>query len=126
VFASPVPTFGELIGHAKRVYGMRGVRTTRHEAARPVRMVGNAWGGPALFVNMACVQSLIDLGADAIICGDTDNWALRLIEESGLAAVEASHELTEDAGLARFAAMLGRELGIPVQHVATPPVWEMR
>lgn len=126
IFASPVTTFGMLVEHVKRVTGMSTVRTTKHNFDHPVRRIGLPWGGMGLFVNIEYLQKLVDIGVDTLICGETDNYGLRFADEQGIAVIETSHEISENAGLEFFAEKLRSVLEIDVQYVNTPCVWEMR
>lgn len=125
VFASPVATFGELVAHVKKSVRMEAVRVTRERPDRPVRRIGLPWGGLGLFVNVHYVQTMIDLGADALVCGETDNYGFRFAAEAGLAVVETSHEVSEGRGLRDFAEMLRTAVGIPTAFVDLPCVWRM-
>ncbi len=126
VFASPVATFGELIEHVKNSMAMSAVRATRCNSDRPVERIGLPWGGLGLFVNVEYMQTLVDIGVDTFICGETDNYALRFADEQGIAVIETSHEISEAAGLQIFAEKLKLALEIDVQYIDTPCVWEMR
>lgn len=125
VFASPVATFGELIEHVKRAVGMKGVRTTRHEAGRPVNRIALPWGGVGLFVNVGNVQSMLDIGVDTLICGETDNYGFRFADEVDVAVVETSHEVSEAEGLKLFAERLNAALDVDVRYVDVPCVWKV-
>ena len=126
VYASPVPTLGELIEHVKRSIGMSAIRATCEAASRPVKRIGLPWGGLGLFVNVSYMQRVIDLGVDTFICGETDNYGFRFAAESGVAMIETSHEISEAKGLEEFAAELGPALGIDCRLVPTPCIWKVR
>lgn len=126
VFRAPVATFGELVDHVKRATGMFALRTSHHDHDRPVGRVGMPWGGLGLFVNVSYMQSLVDLGADTFICGETDNYGFRFATELDIAVIETSHEVSEVRGLRHFAADLETTLGIDVRFADTPCIWRMR
>ncbi len=126
VFASPVDTFGELIAHVKACLSMDAVRATPDPPGRPVRRIGLPWGGLGLFVNVGFMQSLIELGVDTLICGETDNYGIRFAAEVGIAVIETSHEVSESPGLRRLAEMLGEHLGVPTAFHEQRCAWEMR
>ena len=121
----PTP-YARLIEHVKAVTGLNGVRATSIQPGRVVRYVGMPWGGLGLFVNVAYQQSLLDLGVpiDVMIAGETDNYGFRFVAELGIDVIETSHEVSEDEGLADFAAALDERFGdVRVEHVPTPCVW---
>jgi putative NIF3 family GTP cyclohydrolase 1 type 2 len=120
-----VATFGDLIAHVKAACSMPAVRTTLHSADRPVRRIGLPWGGLGLFVNVSYVQTLIDLGVDTLICGETDNYGLRFAAELDIAVMETSHEISEEQGLKLFADRLRDHFDIEVRFIETPCVWHM-
>jgi putative NIF3 family GTP cyclohydrolase 1 type 2 len=126
VFNSPVPTFGELIERVKKKMGMSAVRTTKHNANRPVNRIGLPWGGLGLGMNVSYMQKLVDIGVDTFICGEADNFGIRFADEQGIAVIETSHEISETAGLQILTEKLRTALELDVQYVHIPCVWEMR
>jgi len=125
IFLSPVQNFGELIKHVKKSVNMPFVRTSKHDSKRQVRRIGLPWGGLGLFVNVGYVQTLIDLGVDTLICGETDNYGFRFAVESGIAVIETSHEISETKGLKKFSDQLRDELIIDVQLVDVSCIWQV-
>ena len=126
VFSSPVPTFGGLIDHVKKTLRMEALRVTRHPAGRPVNRIGLPWGGLGLFVNVHYVQRLIEIGVDTLICGETDNYGFRFVDELDIAVIETSHEVSESEGLREFAAVLNAVFDVDVRFADTPCGWEVR
>lgn len=123
---TPLPT---LIDQVKRTTGLPAVRATSINPQRLVRYVGMPWGGLGLFVNVGYQQKLLDLWPqiDVMIMGETDNYGFRFATELGIDVIETSHEVSEDAGLARFASqMSGAFENFTVQFLPTPCVWAMQ
>ncbi|NQU44820.1 Nif3-like dinuclear metal center hexameric protein [bacterium] len=125
VYASPVPTFGALVEHVKECMSMAGMRVSTHDLDRPVNRIGLPWGGLGLFVNVHYVQMALDLGADTLIYGESDNLAMRMATESGAAFIETSHEISEAQGLEDFARHLNDSLDVTCAYTPVPCVWRM-
>ena len=52
---------------------------------------------------------MVDIGCEAVIGGETDNYGIRFAVESGIELIETSHEISENKGLELFTAMLQKE-----------------
>lgn len=77
-----------------------------------------------LFVNIEFMQRLVENGAEAGICGETDEYAMRFAEDAGLALIETSHAACENIGLRRFAAMVAdAHPGLNVAFHECGPGW---
>jgi putative NIF3 family GTP cyclohydrolase 1 type 2 len=126
VFSLPPTRLATLAERAKQVTGMPIVRVTG-DLERQVTRVGLPWGGLGLFVNITFMQRLVEHGAEAGICGETDEYAMRFAEDAGLALIETSHAACENVGLRCFAAML-REArpGLKVVFHESGPGWRTR
>ena len=124
VFQSPVTTFGELIGLVKRRWKMPSVRVYG-DVARKVSTIGLAWGGMGLFVNVGYLQRMVRLGADTIVCGETDSMGFRFCVEQQLPIIETSHEASENTGLREFASFLERTFSLPTMFYEIAPVWRI-
>jgi putative NIF3 family GTP cyclohydrolase 1 type 2 len=105
VFSLPPTRLAALAERAMRITGLPTVRMTG-DPQRQVTRVGLPWGGLGLFVNISFMQRLVENEAQAGICGETDEYAMRFAEDAGLALIETSHAACENIGLRRFAAML--------------------
>ena len=123
MYASPVGTFAELVEHVRSATSMPAVRTTVEPADRKVARVGLPWGGMGLKANIGYVQTLIDLGADVLIAGETDEYAFYFAAEAGVAMIETSHELSEAPGLRILAGQLAGALGIECSFAERPCIW---
>lgn len=115
----PAP-LGEWVRRAKAALGVPQVRVVG-ELERPVSRIGLPWGGMALFVNIGFVERLIQRGADLLIGGESDDYALRYMADAGVAFIETGHSISENLGLERFACLLQEGLPqIPVRFYANP------
>lgn len=126
VFHIERTTVRELAQRAKRAMGMQTLRVIG-DLDRQVTCVGLVWGGLGLFVNVSYMERLINMGAEVLIGGETDEYAMRYALDAGVALIETSHAASENPGLKRFAEMLQRsfpdariiyyEVGIPHQFI---------
>lgn len=118
----------ELVARVKRLTPMPAVRRTNVKPGRIVRKIGLPWGGLGLFVNVGYVQRLLDLAPDidVMIAGETDAYGFRFCTELGIDVIETSHEISENAGLGRFAEALSKQFPhLDVCHVADAVVWSV-
>ena len=123
----PMP-YGDLIEKVKKATSLPALRATPGDPDRIVKTVGLPWGGMALFVNVGCLQQLIDLAdIDVMIAGETDNYGFRFCQEVGIDVIETSHEVSEEQGLQDFTCWLQQQLpDVPVDFHPTPCVWAVR
>jgi len=121
-------TLDELVARVKRCTGLPALRVARPAHFRPpIRRVGLPWGGLGLFANVAYQQSLIELGCDAFVSGESDNYGLRFAQECGIATVETSHEVSENPGLRHFAGMMAEAFpDLTFRFYENACVWEMK
>ena len=88
--------------------GLSHVRVTG-DPARVVTEVGTCWGGGGLDRSMhVWVRELVPRGIEALIVGETSDFTQRVAMESGVVLLEAGHSVSEDPGLERLAADIGR------------------
>ncbi|NLX36879.1 MAG: hypothetical protein GXY68_09350 [Chloroflexi bacterium] len=126
IFAIAPCTVGQLAERVKAVTGLEAVRVVApHGLDQRVCRVGLPWGGMALFVNVGYLQSLVALGCDVLIAGESDNYGARFAAELGIGMIETSHEVSENEGLREFARRLADELSLPVSCYPNPPIWRI-
>jgi putative NIF3 family GTP cyclohydrolase 1 type 2 len=126
VFSVPPTRLASLAERAKQATGMPTIRITG-DPDRQVTRVGLPWGGLGLFVNISFMQRLVENGAEAGICGETDEYAMRFAEDAGLALVETSHAACENIGLRHFAAILSEaHPDLKVAFHESGPGWRTR
>ncbi len=87
-----------------------------------VEKIGNCWGGVSLISNQYFLRRQAELGADAIIGGESDEIAMLFVESCDIGLIETGHALSENIGLSNFADILQEAYpDIPVQFYSTTP-----
>lgn len=126
VFSLPPTPVAALVEKAKQATGMPVVRVAG-DLERRVTRVGLPWGGLGLVTNIGFMQRLVENGAEAGICGETDECAIRFAEDAGVALIETSHAACENLGLRRFAGLLGAAFpGLRVVFHESGAGWQTR
>jgi len=122
----PCP-LGELVAQVKQRVGMSALRVSAPQGmAQIVHRVGLPWGGLGLFVNVGYQQQVIELGCDALIAGESDDYGFRFSAECGIPMIETGHEISENPGLEHFSRMLQEHFPqITVGFYECQPSWEM-
>lgn len=92
----------ELIEHVKKKIGLCSIRYVGDEM-KTIEKVGNCWGGVGLSINQYYARRAIQNGADAIICGEMDEFAMFFAQQCKVALIETSHVLSENFGIKIFA-----------------------
>lgn len=95
-----------LAATVKQRLGIAGTVRVVGDVARPVQQVALFWGGIGLNVNAYWGRRAREHGADVGICGEMDEYSMKYAREAGLALIETSHQLSEEFGLCRYAAVL--------------------
>ncbi len=118
-------TVRALVARVKTSVDLSALRVSADDLEEVVHRVGLLWGGTGLFVNVARQQQLLEQRPDVFIAGETDNYGFRFAREAGVPMIETSHEVSEQAGLRRFAGMLQERFpDIPVTFFENPIVWQ--
>ncbi|MFH1476631.1 MAG: Nif3-like dinuclear metal center hexameric protein [Verrucomicrobiota bacterium] len=107
VYALPVPQTAATL--ARQVAGKIGLDCVRlvGDSRKMITRVGNLWGGVALSSNRYWMRKQIEYGAEAIICGESDECAEIFAQEyNGTVLIETSHAASENIGLRHFVRML--------------------
>jgi putative NIF3 family GTP cyclohydrolase 1 type 2 len=107
VYALPAPqTADALARHVAGKIGLDCVRLTG-DGRKMIARAGNLWGGVALSSNRYWMRKQIEYGAQAIICGESDECAEIFAQEyNGTVLIETSHAASENIGLRHFVRML--------------------
>ena len=93
---------GDLMEQVKNKIGLCSIRYVG-DKNQIIKKVGNCWGGVGLSVNQYYARRAIQNGAEAIICGEMDEFAMFFAQQCGVALIETSHVLSENFGLKLFA-----------------------
>ncbi len=128
VYEIPPCPLRDLAERVKARTGMPRIRVSdADDLDRTVSRVGLPWGGLGLFVNVGYQQRLVARGCDVFIAGESDNYGFRFAAECGIPMIETSHEVSENPGLRRFAALLGETFpDVPVEFYENKCVWQTR
>ncbi|NLD72857.1 MAG: hypothetical protein GX649_09090 [Chloroflexi bacterium] len=120
-------TVADLVARVKRCTGLGAVRVSAPRGMEQVvRRVGLPWGGLGLFVNVGYQQRLVEMGCDAMIAGESDDYGMRFGADLGIPLIETGHSVSENPGLRRFADMLAARFpGLRVVYHECPPAWEI-
>jgi len=94
-------TVRELAAQVKERMDLDAVRVTG-DLDQQVSRIGLPWGGLGLNVNMSFVERLLDSGADGLIAGEMDDYAMRYVIDAGVPMIETSHAVSENIGLRNF------------------------
>lgn len=127
VFEIPACSLEQLVQRVKQRTGMSAVRVAGTcPPGHTIRRVGLPWGGLGLFVNVGYQQRLVDLGCDAFVAGESDNYGFRFAVESGIPMIETSHEVSENPGLRQFTEILAEAFpGTDFRFHENECVWRM-
>ncbi len=90
----------------KRRLGIQGTVRVVGDLRRRVRKIASLWGGLGLSGNIYWARRAITHGAEAAIAGEMDEAFIKFAAEVGLPVIETSHQLSEEIGLQRYAAVL--------------------
>ncbi len=119
-------SLGELVERVKACTGMAPLRVTAPNGlAQRVSRIGLPWGGLGLFVNVGYQQTLLTMGCDALIAGESDSYGFRFSAECGVPMIETSHEDSENPGLRRFCDLLSAHMpDLEVRFCEVPRPWQ--
>ncbi|MCL5674398.1 MAG: Nif3-like dinuclear metal center hexameric protein [Candidatus Omnitrophica bacterium] len=79
------------------------------EKNKKVSRGGLIWGGLGLFCNIDFIESMISLECNVLIGGESDEYAMQYIKDSGVSAIITSHMLSENEGIKVFSRILAEE-----------------
>ncbi len=105
VYDAAPATVGDWIERTKEAVDIECVRFIG-DPGRVVSKIGVPWGGLGLFVNVSFIEKVIANGAELLIGGESDDYALRYMTDAGVAFIEAGHSPTENPGLQKFSEVL--------------------
>ncbi len=105
VFPMPETTVRELVERVKSAFGLSCVRVAGDLDAR-VRCAGLPWGGLGLDSNIGYIQGCLELGADVLIAGESDEYGFTFANDAGVPMIETGHSVSENPGMKHFGDML--------------------
>jgi putative NIF3 family GTP cyclohydrolase 1 type 2 len=118
----------DLIKDVKDRLGLDAVRVSgADDLNKPVRRIGLAVGGCALFVNVGFQARLLRHQPDVIIAGESDAYGMLFATESGVPMIETSHAVSENFGMRHFTDTLRQNLpDIRIEFFENPRSWAIR
>lgn len=123
VFAIEPITVRALAGRVKTAMGMGALRVSG-DLDGLVSRVACPWGGVGLSLNVGFIEAVIAKGANGLIAGESDEYAMRYAADAGVPLIETSHAGSENPGLRRFAEHLGDRFGgLKVLFYEVAPAW---
>ena len=122
VYALPTPVPAHEL--AKMVASRLGLKTIRiaGNQKKIISKVGNLWGGVALSSNRYWMRKQIEHGAEAIICGEADEFSEIFAREfRDTVLIETSHAGSENIGLRHVTAILKEAFPkLPIEFFEVP------
>lgn len=123
IYDIPETTVRALAEEVKRKVNLPFLRVVG-DLEKPVRRVGLPWGGLGLTVNIAFIETLLSHQPDVLIAGESDEYAMRYVEDAGVALIETAHSTSENFGLRNFCQRLKEEFpGLKVVFFDLGPPW---
>lgn len=89
----------ELAERWKETFGLPCVRVYTPDLDQPVQLVGSAWGGIGLYTNLQVQARLVELGAELLVGGETDECSIQFCADSGVSFIELGHGTSESPGV---------------------------
>jgi len=122
VYALPKPIPAHEL--AKMVASRLGLKAIRivGDQGKIISRVGNLWGGVALSSNRYWMRKQIEHGAEALICGEADEFAELFAQEfRDTVLIETSHAESENIGLRHVTAILKEAFPkLPIEFLEVP------
>jgi len=99
-------TVGKLIANIKERLQISGTVRVVGNPDREVLKVACLWGGMGISDNIYWLRRAILNKADVAICGEMNEFFMQFAEDAGFPVIETSHRLSEEYGIASYAASL--------------------
>lgn len=112
---------------ARRVRDNLGLRSLRvvGDLDGHITRVGVAVGGIGLSFNIGFWEILLRDGAEVVLTGESDEYAMRYAIDSGIGVIETTHPASENPGLRRFGEILRERFPVtPVRFYECQVPWE--
>ena len=108
IYDIPETTAGQLALEVKRRLDLEVLRFTG-KPNHIVKRIGLPWGGLGLSLNIRFIETLLKHEPDALIAGETDEYATFYALDAGVDMIETGHSVSENIGLKEYAETLKRE-----------------
>ena len=123
-FTLPEIAVGELAARVRDNLGLRRLRVVG-DLRRRITRVGVAVGGIGLSFNIGFWQTLLRHGAEVVLSGESDEYAMRYALDSDIAVIETTHPVSENPGLRRFCEIVRERLpGVRVEFFECGVPWQ--
>jgi len=105
ILTIPEVPLAELAAQIRDNLGLRRLRVVG-DLSRLITKVGVAVGGIGLSFNIAFWETLLRHGAQVVLTGETDEYAMRYALDNDIGVIETTHPASENPGLRRFCDIL--------------------
>ena len=117
-------SLGDLARQVRDNLGLSSLRVVG-DLDRRITRVGVAVGGIGLSVNIGFWETLLRHGAEVVLAGESDEYAMRYAIDSGIGLIETTHPASENPGLRRFCEILRERFpATPVRFYECQVPWE--
>jgi len=122
-FTIPETTLADFAEQVRANLGLLRVRVVGH-LDRRITKVGIAVGGIGLSFNIAFWEILLRHGAQVVLTGETDEYAMHYAADNDVGIVETTHAISENPGLRRFCDILRERFPeVPVEFHECGVAW---
>ena len=123
-FTIPETTLADFAEQVRANLGLPRVRVVG-ALDRRITRVGIAVGGIGLSFNIAFWEILLRHGAQVVLAGETDEYAMHYAADNDIGIVETTHAISENPGLRRFCAVLRERFPeVPVEFHECGVAWQ--
>jgi putative NIF3 family GTP cyclohydrolase 1 type 2 len=124
IFDIEPATVRELAERWKPVVGMDTVRAFAPDPERVVTRLGLCWGGIGLHSNMAVMARLVELEAEVLLGGETEEYTAEFCRDCAVDFIELGHLTSEQPGMLVAADVLSRRFPhLKVHRFEQTPPW---
>ena len=114
----------ELVARWKEAVSLETARVFAPDPDRPVSRIGLAWGGIGLHSNMAVMARLVELGAQVLVGGETEEYTAEFCRDCGVDFIELGHLVSEQPGMLVAGEVLSGEFpDLKVVSFEQTPPW---
>lgn len=114
----------ELAERWKPAVAMDTVRVFAPDPDRIVRRAGLCWGGIGLHSNMGVMTRLVELGAEVLVGGETEEYTAEFCRDCGVDFIELGHLTSEQPGMLVAADVLAKQYSeLEIHRFEQTPPW---
>jgi len=108
IYDVPPMTVEDLALHVKEKLNLKTVRITG-KPNQKIRRIGLPWGGLGLSLNISFLEKLLRYEPQALIAGETDEYAMYYALDADVNVIEVGHSVSENIGLKKFVEKLKQD-----------------